>query len=652
MTTTAAQPLPVVLYFPDDMAARQASEAIVGFTCTAWQNGIPHHEKGAVLLSSCERTLREHWPNWRKDAYLRVIALNDERFRDPDLDAEVYAYLPARTPAPLLERMVGNALNSIRLSGVRQHTDQRLDEAGRQIDELNRIGAALSAEHDTRKLLEVILTKSRQITRADAGSLYLIEDMDGERRLRFALAQNDSVPILLRESTMEVNPQSIAGYVALTGETVNLPDAYHLPEGVPYAINRSFDEASGYRTKSILAVPLRNQKNEMLGLVQLINCKRDSAASLSTPAAVETGVTAFTQRHQELATSLASQAAVALGNSRLLKDIHGLFEGVLRASVAAIEARDPTTCGHSFRVATLALKLAEACEREGLLHFTPEQMREIRYASLLHDFGKVGVREDVLVKAQKLYPLQSELILWRLQAAAHTAETALLRERLDFVLQYGPESYRKEQGRFDRKLAQQLGELAFFRETIEKANIPSLLSEGSFELLEQIAARSYKDAEGRRQPLLTKQEVRQLSISKGSLDDEERRQIEAHVEHTYQYLSQIPWTKDLRNVPRIARAHHEKLNGSGYPHKLAAPEIPLQARMIAICDVYDGITACDRPYKKAATSEQALNILAAEVARGELDGELFRVFREAQVYEAVRGDPQQMAIEPDCLGEV
>ena len=152
--------------------------------------------------------------------------------------------------------------------------------------------------------------------------------------------------------------------------------------------------------------------------------------------------------------------------------------------------------------------------------------------------------------------------------------------------------------------------------------------------------------------MLTKQEVRQLSISKGSLDDEERRQIEAHVEHTYQYLSQIPWTKDLRNVPRIARAHHEKLNGSGYPHKLAAPEIPLQARMIAICDVYDGITACDRPYKKAATSEQALNILAAEVARGELDGELFRVFREARVYEAVRGDPQQMAIEPDCLGEV
>ena len=304
MTTTAAQPFPVVLFFPDDLAARRASEAILGFTCAAWQNGIPHHEKGAVLLSSCERTLREHWPKWRKDAYLRIIALNDERFRDADLDAEVYAYLPAHTPVPLLERMVANALNSIRLSGVRQHTDQRLDEAGRQIDELNRIGAALSAEHDTRKLLEMILTKSRQITRADAGSLYLIEDTDGECRLRFAVAQNDSVPILLGESTMEVNPQSIAGYVALTGETVNLPDAYHLPEGVPYSINRSFDEASGYRTKSILAVPLRNQKNEMLGLVQLINCKRDSAASLNTPAAVETGVAVFTQRHQELATSL------------------------------------------------------------------------------------------------------------------------------------------------------------------------------------------------------------------------------------------------------------------------------------------------------------------------------------------------------------
>ena len=647
MTTDGTCPLPAVLYFPGDTAARQAIKGIVNFTCVAWQGGAPHHESGAVLLSSSERTLRGHWTSWRGDTCLRVIALRDERFSDAGLDRAVYAYLPAHTPAPLVERMVENALSDIRLSGLRQHSDLRLDEVGWQIDELNRIGAALSAEHDTRKLLEMILTKSRQITRADAGSLYLIEDLGGERRLRFVLAQNDSVPIAFCESTMEINPQSIAGYVALTGETVNLPNAYQLPQGVPYSINRRFDEASGYRTKSILAVPLSNQKNEMLGLVQLINCKRDPAVTLSTQVAIDAEVTAFTQRHRELATSLASQAAVALGNSRLVEDIKRLFEGFLRASVTAIEARDPTTCGHSFRVANLTRGLAEACERAGLLHFTPEQIREMRYASLLHDFGKVGVREDILVKAQKLYPPQPELIRQRFQLAAYAAETELLRRRLDFVLQHGPESYLGEQGRFDTELAQQLAELRFFRETVEKANIPSLLPEGNFAVLEQIAERTYRDAEGQVQPLLTREEVRLLSIRKGSLDDDERRLIEDHVEHTYHYLSQIPWTKDLCHVPQIARAHHERLNGRGYPHQAVAAEIPLQARMIAICDVYDWITACDRPYKLAATPEQALDILAAEVANNGLDGELFRIFREARVYEAVLGNPQQMTVESD-----
>jgi HD-GYP domain-containing protein (c-di-GMP phosphodiesterase class II) len=654
MTTTATRPrpLPVVLYFSGDVAARKAIKGILNFTCAAWRSGTSHHKKGAVLLSSCERTLHEHWTRWRGDERLRVIALSDERFSDAGLDRAVYAYLPVHTPPPLVERMVENAFSDIRVSGMRQYSDQRLDEADWQIDELNRIGAALSAEHDTHKLLEMILTKSRQITRADAGSLYLVEDTDGERRLRFVLAQNDSVAIHFRESTMEINPQSIAGYVALTGGTVNLTDAYQLPRGVPYSINRNFDEASGYRTKSILAVPLRNQKDEMLGLVQLINCKRDPAVKLSTQAAVDAEVTAFTQQHQELATSLASQAAVALENNRLVEDIKRLFEGFLRASVIAIETRDPTTCGHSFRVANLTLGLAEACERAGLLHFTPEQMREVRYASLLHDFGKVGVREDVLVKAQKLYPLQPELVRQRFQLAACATETELLRDRLRFMLQHGPESYLREQDRFDAELARQLGELASFRETIEKANIPSLLPEGSFERLEQIAAHSYKDAEGQCQPLLTRDEVRLLSIRKGSLDDDERRQIEAHVEHTYHYLSQIPWTKDLRNVPQIARAHHEKLNGQGYPRQVAAAEIPLQARMIAICDVYDGITACDRPYKKAATPEQALDILAAAAANGEIDGELFRIFREARVYEAVPSNPQEMAVEPDFPREM
>jgi HD-GYP domain-containing protein (c-di-GMP phosphodiesterase class II) len=465
-----------------------------------------------------------------------------------------------------------------------------------------------------------------------------------KKQLRFKLAQNDSVQIPFREHVMEISNRSIAGYVAQTGEIVNISDAYHMPDDVPYSINRKFDEDSGYRTKSILAVPMRNQKDEIVGVVQLINAKRKWDVKLLKLADVVNTVTPFASRQQEIIQSLASQAAVALENSRLYEAIQRLFEGFVRASVIAIEARDPTTSGHSFRVANLTVALAEAVDRAddgpyAGVKFTRTEMKEIRYASLLHDFGKVGVREEVLVKAKKLYPSQLELIRQRFHFVKRTMENLTLKSKLDYAIEKGREQFLKEQPKFDGELAKQIEEVDKYFKTILESNEPTVLPEGNFDRLVDIAARHYLDFDGDEKSLLTEDEVRLLSIRKGSLDDEERKQIESHVVHTFNFLQQIPWTKEIKNIPEIARGHHEKLNGLGYPYKLSAAEIPVQTRMMTISDIFDALSAADRPYKKAITMERALEILGFAVKDGEIDGPLFEVFKEARVFERWKIEP-------------
>lgn len=632
-----------------------------------------------VLISADESLLLKHYDELRRPN-LRLIALTDHRFHDPRLDALVYAYLPSDTTLPLIERTVDNALDHVHLIQVREQVNERLRGVTREIQELNKIGAALSAEHRLDRLLELILTKCREITSADAGSLYLAEavqedkpaaatpstteavsasasglpaaqllkaheDAPQHKLLRFKLAQNDSIEVPFRESTtIDIDHHSIAGYVADTGKVVNIDDAYHLPPDVPYSINRKFDEGSGYRTRSILAVPLHDQKDRIVGVLQLINAKRDGKVKLTSIQVMNQQVIPFGHRQQDVVTSLASQAAVAIENSRLYENIHRLFEGFVRASVIAIEARDPTTSGHSFRVANLTVALAEAVERVETgpysnLRFTREEMREIRYASLLHDFGKVGVREEVLVKAKKLYPAQLELLKQRFDFVKRSIQAEKLQQRLDYVLAKGREEYMEKVGRFDDELRRQLEEVDHYFETVLKADEPTVLPEGSFEKLAEIAARYYRDFDGSEKPLLMPDEVRLLSIRKGSLDENERLQIESHVVHTVNFLQQIPWTSEIRHIPEIARGHHEKLNGQGYPYKLSAPEIPVQTRMMTISDIFDALSAADRPYKHSVNLDHALEILQLAVDDGELDPSLFKIFLDAKVYEKWKVEP-------------
>jgi HD-GYP domain-containing protein (c-di-GMP phosphodiesterase class II) len=661
----APRALPIIAYFEEDAIARRLLVGVQRFRRMSFENTLQENPAiERIVMVSAEEVMEKHYGHLRVPN-VRVVALTKSRFKNPRTDGAVYAYLPPDVPMELLERTVDNALDHIHLVQSRQEVNERLAGATQEIHELNQIGVALSSEHDTRKLMESILTKSREFTRSDAGSIYLVERIPLQRdqqrmpfnnqppkaqsdlfeeRLRFSLAQNDTVNVPFREKTMEINKRSIAGYVALTGEVVNIEDAYHLPPDLPYVINRKFDIDSGYRTKSILAVPMRNQKDKIVGVLQLINAKRDFKTKLASLSAVVQQVVPYTARQQEIVLSLASQAAVALENSQLYESIQRLFEGFVKASVTAIEARDPTTSGHSFRVANLTVAMAEVVDRcddsiYASIHFSRDQMREIRYASLLHDFGKVGVREEVLVKAKKLYPSQLELIKQRFDFVKRTLENETLQSKIDYLLEKGREEFLQSLPKLDAKLADAVGELDGYLQAIIRSNEPTVLPEGNFERLLGIAAVNYLDFDGTRKPLLHEDEVRLLSIRKGSLDDDERHQIESHVAHTFNFLQQIPWTNEIRSIPEIARGHHEKLNGTGYPYKLSAPEIPLQTRIMTISDIFDALAAADRPYKKAVSVERALEILEFSVKDGELDSDLFKLFKAAKVYEHWKDEP-------------
>ena len=540
--------------------------------------------------------------------------------------------LPLGAPAAMLARAVAAAFADLDAAAERARLE-------RDLSELNAIGIRLSVESNPRFLIETILSKAREITTSDAGSLYIVEERGESRHLRFALAQNDSVVVPFRTATLPLTDESIAGHVALTGRLVNLADAYAPPADSPFTINRWFDEQAGYRTKSMLVVPMRTPQGETIGALQLINCKDDWGARLAGPADVERHVRPYGPRHEKLAGSLASQAAVAIYNRRLYLSIRELFEGFVKASVTAIEARDPTTSGHSFRVADLTVALAETVDRcdtgpYRAVKFRDEEMMELRYASLLHDFGKVGVREHVLVKAKKLYPADLERIRHRVELLKRDLALRAARAKIDMARGRGA-GYAAQAARLDADLAAALAELDRQLDLVGMANEPSVQPQAFTAEIMKLAARTWEDAEGAPRTVLTPEEARVLSIQRGSLTDEERVAIQEHVVHTFQFLAQIPWTRELRRVPEIARSHHEKLDGTGYPSGARAEAIPVQSRMMTIADIYDALTAADRPYKKALRAEEALAILDAERRAGALDSALLDLFIEARVFERV-----------------
>ncbi|MCZ6646008.1 MAG: GAF domain-containing protein, partial [SAR324 cluster bacterium] len=423
---------------------------------------------------------------------------------------------------------------------------------------------------------------------------------------------------------------------------LSVDDVYILDSNLPYGWGgKDFDAVTGYRTMSVLAVPMVNWRGETIGVIQLINRKTDPKIKLEDPETCVEYIQPFTDHDIGIATSIASQASIAIQNTQLVDSIKGLFNGFIAASVKAIESRDPTTGGHSQRVAELTVALAEQVTRSKKarfknINFSEVMLEEIRYASLLHDFGKIGVRENVLVKAKKLYPYELQAVQDRFEIIRRTVDAEFLANKIKLLSDNKSGAEPKSLvAQTDQEREQAQDEISNYLQFILQCNEPTVLAQGGFEQLNNIAEQLYKNWEGETAAFLNDKELVSLSVPRGSLNENDRKEIESHVTHTYKFLSTIPWTPELRRVPEIAYAHHEKLDGTGYPNKLKSEEIPIQAKMMTVADIFDALTASDRPYKKAMPAERALNILHEEAKSSHIDPDLLEIFIDSDTYKIV-----------------
>jgi HD-GYP domain-containing protein (c-di-GMP phosphodiesterase class II) len=607
------------------------------------ERGWTAHESrgGAVVVADREEleVLLEETRSAPSEPETRPRILVAER-EDVEGIGSYFDVVTRSASAERLARSIENAMAFSRLKLSELDRERSLRRRDYELKELIEIGKALSAVKDIDALLAAILEKSRHLVGADAGSLYVIEGEGDDitaKQLRFKLSQNDSLDYRSKEFTMPVSSRSIAGAAAVMKRSIDIPDVRRIPAEAPYEFDSSWDERTGYRTCSVLAVPMINQAGDVLGVVQLINKKRNPSARLLAPGDFEREVVPMDARSRELVETLASQAGVAMENALLYEEISRIFDGFVRASVHAIEQRDPTTSGHSFRVAALTRRLAEVVsEAESGPYagsrFTDEDLKEIETAALLHDFGKVGVREEVLVKAKKLYPPNLKIIRARIDFIRRSIENDHLQRRLMMIESGTPD---EELAILDQASERALADLDECWRIISAANEPTVLPAGDFAKVEEVAGRAYFDLDGKRRPYLEPEEVKALLVAKGSLTDEELEEIRSHAAHTISFLNKIPWGRTMRRIPTYAGAHHEKLDGTGYPSGLSADRIPLPSRIMAVADIFDALTASDRPYKKAVSLERALQILDFEVKDRHIDSELVRLFKEREVFRAL-----------------
>jgi HD-GYP domain-containing protein (c-di-GMP phosphodiesterase class II) len=497
------------------------------------------------------------------------------------------------------------------------------EDLGQRLEQLNAIGASLSAERDIHRLLESILTAAKTITRADGGTLYRLTD---ERTLRFEIVRTSSLkyylggttgnpvpfyPIQLHQDG-KPNHGMVAAYSALTGKTVNIADAY-CAEGFDFSGTRAFDQKTGYRSKSFLTVPMRNYEREIIGVLQLINAL-DPASGEIVP---------FSASDQRLAESLASQAAIALTNRMLINQLEQLFESFINLINSAIDEKSPYTGGHCQRVPMLTMMLAEAVNDTTAGPLKDFQMSdkdryELKIAGLLHDCGKITTPVHVVDKATKLETIfdRVHLIDTRFEVLKRDAEIDALKGKLD-----------------DNQLRRRLRELDDDRKFLHACNVGTeRMREEDMERVRRIAQRRWRDMQGHDVSFLTDDEVKNLTIRSGTLTDEERKIINHHIVATIRMLESLPWPRHLANVPEYAGGHHERMDGKGYPKGLKRDQMSVQARCMGIADIFEALTAKDRPYKKGKTLSESLEILGKFKENGHIDPDLFDVFVRRRVY--------------------
>ncbi len=654
----------MVVASPDDLVSAVARDRrMVGYRVRRQGEGwielevVAQRARSPVLLVLAwpevwrdEAALAPHLIRARAGNYGLILVGTDQELEEARLDAApADADLTALSSPISMVRLLlllRNRAESIAMRMAAATIELELERSRHENDMLISIGRALSQERKIEKLLEIILKRACEVTNADAGSVYIVEGHDEaveERKLKFAASQNESRVIAPAGFTMAVNETSIVGRCVISSERISVPDLYNLDEPGTgnnqwgFVHDRTFDDKYRYQTRSVLAVPMISARSEVIGVIQLINKRAKGWIELKDPSDFEDGVVPFDQVSETYVQALASQAGIALENVLLYEEVKTLFDSFVKAAVTAIESRDPTTSGHSERVADLTVGLARAVDRvdAGTLRpvkFSDDTLTQIQYAALLHDFGKVGVREHILVKAKKLYEHERELILQRFQLIKRGYKIEGLESKVRYLVESTREQVQAELAAIDKQLADRVSEVDNIIQFILAANEPTVLEQGSFDRIAEIAGMTYRDEDNQQLPFLTHDEATCLQIRRGSLTESERVEINSHVVHTYNFLNRIPWSRTLRDVPEIAGAHHEKLDGSGYPRRLKGEQIPVPARMMAISDIYDALTASDRPYKKAMPADKALDILASDVKRGQLDQDLFDVFIQARVY--------------------
>jgi HD-GYP domain-containing protein (c-di-GMP phosphodiesterase class II) len=506
----------------------------------------------------------------------------------------------------------------------------------RRLDALNDIGISLSNENDINRLLETILVAAKHITNADAGTLYLVEL---ERKtLLFEIIRTDSLGIAMGGTTGEAitfypihlyddegkpNHAMVVAHAALTGKTVNITDAY-TAEGYDFSGTKAFDQKTGYRSTSFLTIPMRNHDNEIIGVLQLINAlDRKSGA-----------IVAFSEEDERLAESLASQAAIALTNRRLIKQLESLFESFVNLINTAIDDKSPYTGGHCERVPVLTMMLAEAASRteNGALKafvMTDRDRYELKIAGLLHDCGKITTPVHVVDKATKLQTLfdRIHLVDTRFEVLKRDAEIAMLRALLDA----GKGSAAVTQIRSDYEA--RIEQMDKDRELLRHCNIGSeKMAEADQLRVREIATYKWRNEAGELSNFLSADELENLTIPFGTLTQAERQIINRHIDVTIKMLESLPWPKHLKNVPEYAGGHHERMDGAGYPRGLTRDGMSVQARVMGIADIFEALTAADRPYKSGKTLTESLAILGKLKLGGHIDPDLFDVFIREKVY--------------------